>query len=240
MPVDLWDQSVNGSLGQFQRIVRSTKQSLGIISLTPQSLAECSAERQAMIVESISPREAALVVHRASQNLRENMIWLVAGTTDDHVLIKREFNRFAPFGLTSAGDNFFKNPEVWPQVGIRTVLVSVDRLREGEDRERRWRAAAMAHGCPLMILYDSDLSTSSVPIGTNWDPAWAIRDFIARIAARYPAPPMLVLTHRSHMTLNPSGVQRAWGASGLIYLKYEATEAPKVQVTVPTVGQPAL
>lgn len=233
--LDAWRRSVPSPLLNLTRIVRSTRKALETVALDAEALRTCAQEQQAMLVDRCDSGQTMRLLARAAHLVDDGVVWIITGTDRDHDRICAEAERQRVDSLVHCRHESFRNADEWEYAGLRLYLSSVVELREVGKYNPRRREDVRAQFCPLFVVFDSDLDLCSVPFGTSWDPAWAVRDAMARLCAVQQGVPLLILTTRDHSTINPSGVQRAFGLSGLLYFDGSALKSSAAPGSTPDV-----
>jgi hypothetical protein len=214
---DPWKHAVPRPLCNLNRVVRSTRRAIDTFTVDAAILRDCANEQQAMLVDRCDTKRAVYLRRCVADAISDGFVWIIAGTELDHHRLCAEAKRQGVDTLVHCGHDSFQDAGEWEYAGLRLYLSSTIELRAAGKYNPRWREDVHDRFCPLLVVYDSDLSLCSIPLGTSWDPAWAVRDVMARRCAAQKAVPLLILTQRDHATINPSGVQRAFGMSALLY-----------------------
>lgn len=214
---DPWKLAVPQPLCHLSRIIRSPRREIGTLTVDAAILRDCASEQQAMLVDRCDTRRAVRLLHRVADAIYDGFVWIIAGTELDHHRLCAEARRQGLDSLVHCDHKSYRDADEWEYAGLRLYLSSITELRAAGKYNPRLREDVQDRFCPLLVVFDSDLSLCSIPLGTSWDPAWALRDLVARRCAFQKGVPLLVLTQRELSTINPSGVQRAFGMSGLLY-----------------------
>jgi len=222
---EAWLRTLSRPLFNLTRIVRSTRQPLETFCVDAALLCRCAQDQQAILIDRCDVARIVGLLDDAGAAIGDGLIWVVTGTDGEHRRIRAEAERRQARHAVFDGHPKFLQPNGWANEGLSIYLSSATELRAPGERNPRRRKDVMDVFCPLFVVVDSDLALCTVPFGTTFDPAWAVRDAIARLRAVQRMLPLLILTGRDLATINPSSVQRAFGMSGLLYAELAGKSA---------------
>ena len=221
-------RSTNEPFWRLKRLVRSTRQELETVWVDSDFLRTCAADQRSMVIGECDIRRSANLVSAASGRTGQDSVWVVAATEPERVRLAEALGQSSgdcsPHIRGGCRDGDCRGHEV-----EHLLLTSGPRLRATSPDNPRRCERLLHQRCRLFVIVDTHLNLCTVPFGTTWDPAWVVRDTMARLCAQGSQLAVVILTERRLLSLNPSRVQRAFGSSGLLYFEPGA-EHPRMSM----------
>jgi hypothetical protein len=217
-----WTAAAPRLLWQARRITREGRRELGEVRIDARLLEQCGCDELAVLMDRCSPGKAARILCGVAEKLRRGVIWVVAGNTTAYARVKETAQSWVSRGiwrcdhLVYDAHPRFMDVTAWNASHVRILLTSNASLLDRGSKSPRRRHDILRTFTPFVAVIDPYLTMCSSRWG--FDPAWAVRDLVARLRAAQRIVPLVLFTEREAVSINTRKARTSFGIEGLIYL----------------------